>query len=78
MNKIFSLAKSLFFKNRHGEKNIFAHDANGEPCAVCGKPMRTEQGIVRVGSGEKMHSDCWPKFFEMRVEHLKDKYRNQA
>ena len=73
LNRIKQIAKGLFAE-RTGEKNIFGHSANGEPCAVCQKPMRTEQGITLVRSGEKMHSKCWPTFMEMTVERLKKKY----
>lgn len=62
----------LFFNK--DAKNIFAHEADGEPCVVCGKPMQTNQGVTKVRSGEKMHSGCWSVFFEKRIEALKTKY----
>lgn len=66
--QVIRAAKKLF--STPEAKSIFSHEAGGEPCAVCGKPMRTEQGIARVGSGEKMHTDCWPSFFKMRAEQI--------
>lgn len=72
LNRIKQIAKGLFAE-RPGEKNIFGHEANDEPCAVCQKPMRTEQDIIRVRSGEKMHSKCWPTFMEMTIDRLKNK-----
>lgn len=68
IRQVIRAAKKLF--STPEAKSIFSHEAGGEPCAVCGKPMRTEQGIARVGSGEKMHNDCWPKFFKMRAEQI--------
>ena len=68
IKQVIRAAKKLFSSPE--AKNIFSREADGEPCAVCGKPMRTKQGIVGVGSGEKMHSDCWPKFFKMRAEQI--------
>jgi len=66
--RIIDAAKKLFFKEE--SKKIFGHKAHGESCYVCGKPMHTEHGVTMVGSGEKMHSDCWPDFFTKRVEKI--------
>lgn len=53
------------------KNNIMSHDANGEPCAVCRKPMHKKQGITKVASGEKMHAKCWGKFFEQKIITIK-------
>nr|DAQ93095.1 MAG TPA: C2H2 type zinc-finger protein [Caudoviricetes sp.] len=34
-------------------KKIFSHEANGELCAYCGKPMHTKQGVIQVRRAEK-------------------------
>ncbi|WP_288081039.1 hypothetical protein [Pseudomonas sp.] len=68
IRRVIRAAKKLF--STPEAKNIFSHKASGELCAVCGKPMHTEQGILRVGSGEKMHNDCWSEFFKMRAEQI--------
>lgn len=73
MNRLIEKVKGLFFRDE--AKNIFGHKANGEPCCVCNGPMHTEQGITMVGSGEKMHSKCWSKFFEMRFNQIAERQR---
>lgn len=65
---VISKVKSLFFKQE--SKKIFGHKADGEPCCVCEKPMHTKQGITMVGSGEKMHSECWSRFFDETMEDM--------
>ena len=64
--KIFSLFKSLFSEN---DKSMFQHDDNGESCCVCGKGMKND--CMRVGSGEKMHYECWGDFFLQSINKLK-------
>lgn len=58
-------------------KKIFSHEADGELCAYCGKPMHTKQGVIQVRRGGKMHSKCWPDYFERRVQEIAEKYRSQ-
>lgn len=58
-------------------KSIFSHEADGELCAHCGKPMYTRQGIVRTRHGGKMHSKCWSDYFDRRVQEIAEKYRSQ-
>lgn len=58
-------------------KKIFSHEANGEMCAYCGKPMQTNQGVIQVRSGGKMHSKCWPEYFDRRAQEIAEKYRSQ-
>ena len=72
INKIKKVIES-FTSIKKKDESIFSHKANGEPCCVCGKPMHTEQGITMVGSGEKMHSECWPDFFTKKIEELTNK-----
>lgn len=72
MKGLISKAKKLFFKGE--QKEIFGHNATGESCPVCGKKMLTKQGITMVGSGEKMHSKCWPEFFKMEIGDITTKF----
>lgn len=72
MKAIINKVKSIFFSGE--SKGMFEHDANGELCAVCKKPMSTKQKITKVGSGEKMHTDCWGEFFKSVVSKLSSKH----
>ncbi|MCP3681964.1 MAG: hypothetical protein GY861_04665 [bacterium] len=64
IKKFINKAKSIFRKD--DRKCIFSHVVLGESCAVCGEGMHTSQGIIMVGAGDKMHSDCWPKYMDNR------------
>ncbi|UAN64250.1 hypothetical protein [Serratia sp. JSRIV006] len=64
---LIRISNLILSGGRSRQESIFSHKANGEPCAVCGKPMKTKQGIVGVVTGEKMHSGCWGDFFKKKV-----------
>lgn len=72
LKRLVGLVNRVFNKD-----NIFCHEADGEPCSVCGKPMKTKQHITLVRSGEKMHSKCWGKFFESRVAAITKRERGE-
>lgn len=42
-----------------------------ERCYVCGRKLR--KGVTQVGSGERMHSKCWPKFLSKKIASLKER-----
>lgn len=69
-------AKKLFFKDKEA-KNIFGHKADGKPCAYCGKPMLPGQSITMVGSGDKMHQECWGPYFKRTVEKMAGKHQSK-
>jgi hypothetical protein len=57
--------------------NIFTKQAYGEPCHVCKLPM---ERVMVVGTGEKMHPECWGTFCGNALANLgaqiaKDKKR---
>lgn len=69
---LIRISNLILSRRRSRQESIFSHEAHGEPCAVCGKPMKTKQGIVGVVTGEKMHSGCWGDFFKKKVMDIYD------
>jgi hypothetical protein len=63
--KVAQIGEKLVSEN----PGIFAHQARpNELCAVCAKPM--DKGVVQVGSGERMHGECWSTFLAKRMQEI--------